>query len=156
MSCAPVTALGPFLPEPDAEAAATVARIVAGTTAFDFTLARVATFPNGIIHLVPEPDDSFRELTRRLAEAFPQCPPYAGQFADVRPHLTLDARSDAVTEVHPGAARRPGAGCTGPSGSTWRGTPPRLPGAAVLGAGRGTALASQHAVLGTPRSTRGG
>ena len=93
-----VTALGPFLPEPDAEAAATVARIVAGTTAFDFALTRVATFPNGIIHLVPEPDDSFRELTRRLAEAFPQCPPYAGQFADVRPHLTLDARSDAVTE----------------------------------------------------------
>ena len=71
-----------------------MARIVAGTTAFDFTLARVATFPNGIITWSPT-GRLFRELTRRLAEeAFPQCPPYAGQFADVRPHLTLDARSD--------------------------------------------------------------
>lgn len=93
-----VTALGPFLAEPDEESAATVARIVAETPAFDFTLGSIATFPNGIIHLVPEPDGAFRELTRRLAEAFPQCPPYAGQFADLRPHLTLDARSDAVTE----------------------------------------------------------
>ena len=67
-------ALGLFLPELDAEAAATVARIVAGTTAFDFTLARVATFPNGIIHLVPELDDSFRELTRRLGLRVPAVP----------------------------------------------------------------------------------
>lgn len=93
-----VTALGPFLPEPDEDAVASVARIVDGTPAFDFTLARIATFPNGIIHLVPEPDDAFRGLTQRLAEAFPRCPPYAGRFADVRPHLTLDARADAVTE----------------------------------------------------------
>ena len=93
-----VTALAPFLPEVDDGAAATVAAIVADTRAFDFTLERVATFPNGIIHLVPEPDTGFRELTRRLAAAFPQCPPYAGRFADVRPHLTLDARSDTVSE----------------------------------------------------------
>lgn len=93
-----VTALGPFLPEPDVEAHATVGRIVAEIPAFGFTLARVETFPNGIIHLVPEPDTGFLELTRRLSAAFPQCPPYAGEFADVRPHLTLDATSDAVTE----------------------------------------------------------
>ena len=93
-----VTALGPFLPEVDDEAAATVAAIVAETPAFAFTLERIATFPNGIIHLVPEPDAGFRELTSRLAAAFPQCPPYAGRFADVRPHLTLDARADTVSE----------------------------------------------------------
>ena len=50
-----VTALGPFLPEVDDEAAATVAAIVAETPAFSFTLERIATFPNGIIHLVPSP-----------------------------------------------------------------------------------------------------
>ena len=93
-----VTALGPFLTEIDDEAFATVAAIVADSKAFGFTLERMATFPNGIIHLVPEPDAGFRELTGRLAASFPQCPPYGGRFADVRPHLTLDARADAVTE----------------------------------------------------------
>ena len=93
-----VTALGPFLPEVNDGAAATVAAIVAETPAFTFTLERIATFPNGIIHLLPEPDAGFRELTSRLAAAFPQCPPYAGRFAEVRPHLTLDARADTVSE----------------------------------------------------------
>ena len=75
-------------------------RAIAATTGpFDFTLSRIAKFPNGIIHLVPDPDDAFRELTRRLAEAFPQCPPYAGEFADVRPHLTLDLRGTEVSEA---------------------------------------------------------
>jgi 2'-5' RNA ligase len=93
-----VTALGPFLPEVDDETVAAVAAIIADTSSFEFTLERIATFPNGIIHLVPEPDDAFRTLTARLSAAFPQCPPYAGQFADVRPHLTLDASGPMVTE----------------------------------------------------------
>ena len=93
-----ITALGPFLPEVDDEAAATIAAIAVSTQAFTFRLERIATFPNGIIHLVPEPDNGFRELTRRLAAAFPQCPPYDGRFSQVRPHLTLDARSDTVNE----------------------------------------------------------
>ena len=94
-----VTALGPFLPHVDEAAAIPRTVSAAATGAFDFVLARIATFPNGIIHLVPEPDEVFRELTRRLAAAFPQCPPYAGEFADVRPHLTLDLRSTEVTEA---------------------------------------------------------
>ncbi|WKN49870.1 2'-5' RNA ligase family protein [Nocardioides sp. Arc9.136] len=93
-----VTALGPWLPAPGAGDLAAVGTIAASTPAFDVVLAEVATFPNGIIHLVPQPDGPFRELTARLAEAFPQCPPYAGEFEPV-PHLTLDLRSDAVTEA---------------------------------------------------------
>ncbi len=133
-----VTALGPFLPEVDDEAAATVAAIVAETPAFTFTLERIATFPNGIIHLVPEPDAGFRELTSRLAAAFPQCPPYAGRFADVRPHLTLDARvGHGERGVDPGAARRPGAGPLPRRAARPRVVPARrLPGAAFLGAAR--------------------
>ena len=94
-----VTALGPFLPRVDGAAAEAVRGIAAATEPFDFTLAQIATFPNGIIHLVPEPDDAFRDLTQRLVAAFPQCPPYAGEFADVRPHLTLDLRSTEVSEA---------------------------------------------------------
>ncbi|CUR56563.1 conserved hypothetical protein [metagenome] len=93
-----ITALGPFLRHTDEVAAARIAEIASSTPAFDFELAEIDTFPNGIIHLVPEPEGPFRELTTRLATAFPQCPPYAGEFSDTRPHLTLDARSAAVSE----------------------------------------------------------
>ena len=94
-----VTALGPFLPELDDGAAATVAEIAADTAPFYFLLDRVATFPDGVIHLVPDPEAPFRALTARLAGEFPQCPPYGGRFDDVRPHLTLDATIDGVDET---------------------------------------------------------
>lgn len=95
-----VTALGPFLrPEAiDSAALGLVAEIAHNTAPFTFALDRVDTFPNGIIHLLPQPDEPFRALTRALFEAFPSCPPYGGAFSDVRPHLTLDARSAAVSE----------------------------------------------------------
>ncbi len=93
-----VTALGPFLDQVDDASAETVAAIVRSTPAFDFILARIDTFPNGIIHLVPDPEEPFADLTRRLWTAFPECPPYAGQYADVRPHLTLDQTGDGVSE----------------------------------------------------------
>ena len=76
-----------------------MAAIAAEVEPFDYDLARVATFPNGIIHLVPEPDAGVPRTHRRLAAAFPQCPPYEGRFAEVHPHLTLDARSPAVSEA---------------------------------------------------------
>lgn len=94
-----VTTLGPFLPEVDGRARATVREIAASTAAFDFVLAEIATFPNGIIHLVPEPGRPFRELTTRLVAAFPECPPYAGAYDEVLPHLTLDLSSDQVSEA---------------------------------------------------------
>ena len=94
-----VTALAPFLPDLDPTAAATVAEIAATTAPFDVAMRRIDTFANGVIHLVPEPDQPFRDLTARLVEAFPECPPYGGQFPDTRPHLTLDRTSDLVTEA---------------------------------------------------------
>lgn len=96
-----VTALAPFRHprEIDAAAMGTLTRLAQGTAPFAFELSTVATFPNGIIHLVPEPEDPFRDLTARLTGAFPDCPPYAGEFPDVRPHVTLDARSETVSEA---------------------------------------------------------
>lgn len=92
-----VTLLAPFLPRPTDEDLAVVGSIVAGTEPFAFELADVAVFPDGIVHLRPEPAAPFARLTARLWEAFPQCPPYAGRYADVEPHLTLDLLSAAVT-----------------------------------------------------------
>jgi 2'-5' RNA ligase len=94
-----VTALGPFRTRLDEQTADIVAGIAAAVDPFDFRLERIDTFPNGIIHLLPEPDAAFRELTRRLVEAFPDCPPYAGQFPHPVPHLTLDLRAEGVGEA---------------------------------------------------------
>lgn len=95
-----VTALAPFLhgDELTPSVLSVVAEIASCTAAFDFTLRSVSTFPNGIVHLLPEPSAPFSALTAALWSAFPQCPPYAGRFAEVVPHLTLDALSDDVTE----------------------------------------------------------
>ena len=95
-----VTALAPFLggPQLTTSTLTVIAEIARTTTPFDFSLERVDTFPNGIIHLLPEPPTPFAALTAALWHAFPQCPPYAGRFGDVVPHLTLDAVSGDVTQ----------------------------------------------------------
>jgi hypothetical protein len=95
-----VTALAPFLDRVSLTDAVldVVAEIAATTRPFDFTLEVFDTFPNGIVHLLPEPSAPFAALTETLWAAFPRCPPYAGRFGDVVPHLTLDAVSEEVSE----------------------------------------------------------
>ena len=93
-----ITALGPFDPDPSPEVLATVARIAATTAPVAVRLADLAQFPNGIIHLVPDPASRLRDLTSRCVAAFPGHPPYGGEFGDdVRPHLTVDAASEEVS-----------------------------------------------------------
>ena len=92
-----ITVLGPWLPAPHPDELATVAGVVASCGAFDYLLEAVEEFPDGVIHLRPEPEQPFADLTAALVAAFPQCPPYGGQYADVRPHLTLDRRSATIT-----------------------------------------------------------
>jgi len=93
-----ITALGPFDPSPSAAALATIARLAGATAPMRVRLADLAQFPNGIIHLVPAPGDRLRDLTARLVAAFPDWPPYGGEFGhDVQPHLTVDAASDEVS-----------------------------------------------------------
>ena len=91
-----ITALGPFDPSPSAAALTTIAELAAATAPVPVRLEGLAQFPNGIIHLVPDPADSLRDLTARLVAAFPDWPPYGGEFDDVQPHLTVDAASDDV------------------------------------------------------------
>jgi 2'-5' RNA ligase len=93
-----VTALGPFVDELTDDVERRVAAIAAETPAFDFVLDAMGRFTDGTLHLLPEPDEGFRKLTARLAAEFPEHPPYAGQYADHFPHLTLDRLSAEVTE----------------------------------------------------------
>jgi 2'-5' RNA ligase len=92
-----ITLLAPWVDQPTAEDLARVEHIAQAAGRFDVKLSRIGEFPDGIIHLVPEPDFELRELTSRLAAAFPQCPPYNGRYDDVMPHLTLDRGSATVT-----------------------------------------------------------
>jgi hypothetical protein len=99
-----ITALGPFAPTPSRTDLRTVAALARATPPVRVRLERLAQFPNGIIHLVPDPDDALRDLTARLVTAFPAWPPYGGGFSgepgvDLQPHLTVDAASDDVDLV---------------------------------------------------------
>ena len=88
---------------PTTSSLAGVAALAASTEPIRVRLADLAQFANGIIHLVPDPDDRLRDLTARLAAAFPGWPPYGGEFGDdVQPHLTLDAASErvSITSTH--------------------------------------------------------
>ncbi len=92
-----ITVLAPWANQPTAEDLARVERVAQAVGPFTVELSRIAEFPDGIIHLRPEPDRQLRELASRLVTAFPQFPPYSGRYDDVIPHLTLDRRSASVT-----------------------------------------------------------
>jgi 2'-5' RNA ligase len=92
-----VTLLGPWLDDPSEEDLALVGKVLGVTGPFTATFAEVAVFPDGLVHVRPEPSGVFARLTAELAAAFPQCPPYAGAYPDPVPHVTLDRVSQAVS-----------------------------------------------------------
>jgi 2'-5' RNA ligase len=103
-----VTILHPFrsidpsvglLPD-DCEAVASVCATIPGFTA---TFAHTGRFPGQVLFLKPEPENTFRTLTRQFAAAFPNCPPYAGKITNPIPHLTIaqglsTARADMIND----------------------------------------------------------
>lgn len=91
-----ITVLAPYLREPTAADLDRIASIAAATAPFDYVLREVQEFPNGCIQVPPEPAAPFAALTQALWDAFPQCPPYAGDY-DVAPHVTLDQESPTVS-----------------------------------------------------------
>jgi len=85
-----VTLIYPFM-APDrltAEVRRRVERIVGAEPSFSFVLASVRRWPN-VVYLAPEPAEPFRRMTRALAAAFPDFPPYEGAHREVVPHLTI-------------------------------------------------------------------
>jgi len=89
-----VTLLYPFV-APDAidtEMVATVAGIVAAEPAFRCVFASTWDDDGPVIALVPRPPAApFHRLIDALARAFPDHPPYGGEFDEVIPHLTVAA-----------------------------------------------------------------
>lgn len=91
-----ITVLSPYLQQPTALDLARVGAVAASTAPFDYRLCDVEELPDGFIQVAPEPAAPFAALTQALWDAFPQCPPYAGEY-DVAPHVTLDQRSATVS-----------------------------------------------------------
>jgi hypothetical protein len=86
------TVLFPWRPPPVPEQALREAgAAVAGVAPFALTFRRLGRFEEGerVLYLCPEPDAPLRELTRRLAAAFPDTPPFGGRFGDPIPHVTI-------------------------------------------------------------------
>jgi 2'-5' RNA ligase len=54
-----------------------------------FSLGTIQRFPDQVLYLAPEPDESFRQLTVSIWNLFPETPPYGGKWPDVIPHLSV-------------------------------------------------------------------
>ncbi|MFJ6759440.1 MULTISPECIES: 2'-5' RNA ligase family protein [unclassified Streptomyces] len=103
-----VTVLFPFLDESrvDEHVHAALADLLGRHQAFDLRFAKCGRFPD-VLYLVPEPDTGLRQLTRAIADRWPEAPPYGGRFAEVVPHLTIaQGRSGAAVleEIEAGLA----------------------------------------------------
>lgn len=91
-----VTVLYPFLPPGrlDDEVVARLRAAVADVPGFGCSFPTTGWFGEDYLWLAPSPADPFLLLTQRVAEAFPECPPYAGRH-EPHPHLTVGYSSHA-------------------------------------------------------------
>jgi 2'-5' RNA ligase len=92
-----ITILFPFAPADEVDEGA-VGDLLAAQAAFDFQLASVEHFDDGVTYLAPVPSEPFAALTQAVARRFPACPPYEGMFETVIPHLTV---GETMLELDP-------------------------------------------------------
>jgi 2'-5' RNA ligase len=95
-----VTLLYPFAPRDELTEGvlATTRDLFAAHAPFDFTLTRIATWPD-VVYAVPEPDAALRALMAAVFAQFPHWPPYGGIHPKVIPHATLGEEVDAASVV---------------------------------------------------------
>ncbi len=89
-----ITVLYPFLPPSQLSGEVQRLRqLFATVRAFQFSLTQVRRFPaNAYLH--PEPADLFVELTKKVAEEWPEFPPYGAMYSSIIPHLTIADRCE--------------------------------------------------------------
>lgn len=89
-----VTVVYPFAPPSTIDAAALerLRSAVASVPRFRGGWETTGWFGDDVLWLAPQPEEGFRALTEAVTHAFPDYPPYEGQFDDVVPHLTVGHR----------------------------------------------------------------
>jgi 2'-5' RNA ligase len=91
-----VTLIIPFADSSDLEARLSVlAEVLGGFAPFELELSDIARFP-GFLYLRPEPARPFVAMTEALVAAFPDFPPYGGEFAEVVPHVTVAQADETI------------------------------------------------------------
>jgi 2'-5' RNA ligase len=85
-----ITLLYPFLPEQslNQDALNDLRKLCAGFKPLEVTFKTTARFPD-VVYLAPEPDRPLQDMTLAIARRWPGFPPYAGQFEEIVPHLTV-------------------------------------------------------------------
>src|SRR5207253_2132826 len=63
-------------------------RLFASFGPFEIALGETARFP-GLLYLRPEPAEPLVAITEGLVRAFPEFPPYGGEFVEIVPHVTV-------------------------------------------------------------------
>jgi 2'-5' RNA ligase len=71
-----------------------LADVIRGFPAMQLTFARIGRFPE-VLWLAPEPAEPIMALVRAITAAFPDYPPYGGQFDTIVPHATV-AQGDGL------------------------------------------------------------
>jgi len=90
-----ITVLFPWLPidEVTANDRAALVGICAGAAPLQITFARLGRFPR-TLWLEPEPAGPITHLTEAMWQRWPAYPPYAGEFEESIPHLTVADQQD--------------------------------------------------------------
>jgi 2'-5' RNA ligase len=89
-----VTVLFPFMPASEIhdELMARLTALFRTVPAFTHNFVRTAWFGDEVLWLASDAAQVFRSLTQLVWTAFPAYPPFAGQFDNVVPHLTIGNR----------------------------------------------------------------
>lgn len=86
-----VTVLYPFPPLDllTADDHERLTQVAATSAAFTVCFGRTGWFGDGVLYLAPDDPAPMVDLTRAVTAAFPDFPPYAGEFSGLVPHLTV-------------------------------------------------------------------
>jgi 2'-5' RNA ligase len=95
-----ITVLYPFIPPERITdiVVRKVRNVLSAFATFEFRLVGIARFPIAL-YLVPEPAQPFIDLTEAVMRAFPEYPPYGGQYDSIVPHLTVAQAGTAEHDV---------------------------------------------------------
>ena len=101
-----ITILTPFMPPEDItpRVLQTARSALMASHAFSFELGELGRWPE-TTYLLPQPAAPFVRMTRALAQAFPEFPPYGGRHAGLVPHLTVAYGSAALADQAEGELR---------------------------------------------------
>ncbi|HEV7203258.1 MAG TPA: 2'-5' RNA ligase family protein [Jatrophihabitans sp.] len=110
-----VTVLYPFVAVTrlDDDLLATLRGLFARCASFDYRFSATAWFDEAVLFLAPDDPAPFSALIDVAATAFPEHPPYGGEFDEVVPHLTIGDRADLARLRAAEAAVRPRLPVTG-------------------------------------------